>query len=327
MKTLQEYLQESLLQHIAIELKDTDIIYEKYGEYDGCGELSEFIYNKLKENNFNTIKINYNNVKHIDNIFFDELYVVFEESDNINLNYIIPENDSNTVSFLKSNNLPLKIDNYSIINKETNRFYQCLIYIQYPKIRNKSLISKLNHELNHMFIDYKLQLQGFKSFWELFNNTSYKRTKEYNQHKHPFRARQIQNALYLFNEYEKNAFISQLCHKIRELKKSDIYYKNNKLDANLMYNIIKKLDIYQAYMNIGNFINDYDNDALTKNEKKDIIDEWKNIYNEDLTLNQIFKKLKQKFTKTKQKIESIIPKKIVEEYTNIIEPDPSVILI
>ena len=81
--------------------------------------------------------------------------------------------------------------------------------------------------------------------------------------------------------------------------------------------MIQQLDIYKAYMNIGNFINDYDNDALTRNEKEIIIDEWKNIYNEDLTLEQIFKKLKQKFIRTKQKIESIIPKKIVEEYRDI----------
>ena len=77
---------------------------------------------------------------------------------------------------------------------------------------------------------------------------------------------------------------------------------NTEIDANKMYNIIQNLDIYKAYMNIANFINDYDNDALTKNEKNEIVKEWYNIYNEDLPL------------RTKQKIESIIPKKIAEEY-------------
>ena len=164
-----------------------------------------------------------------------------------------------------------------------------------------------------MYNDYKLQQKGLKSFFELFNNLSYKRIKEYNQHKHPLRASQIEHALYLMDGYEKNSFISQLCSEIREIKKS--YGKNNnEIDANKMYNIIQNLDIYQAYMNIANFINDYDNDALTKNEKIEIVKEWYNIYNEDLPLNQIFKKLKSKFIRTKQKIESIIPKKIAEEY-------------
>ena len=43
MKTLQEFLKESLLQHIALELKNEDIIYERYGVYDGCNELINFI--------------------------------------------------------------------------------------------------------------------------------------------------------------------------------------------------------------------------------------------------------------------------------------------
>ena len=63
------------------------------------------------------------------------------------------------------------------------------------------------------------------------------------------------------NEYEKNAFISQLCSQIRSLKKNEEYYKNNKLDANKIYNAVKELDIYKTYINIGNFINDYDNNA------------------------------------------------------------------
>ena len=40
MKSLVEYINDSMLKHIAIELKDYDIIYEKYGEYNGCNELA-----------------------------------------------------------------------------------------------------------------------------------------------------------------------------------------------------------------------------------------------------------------------------------------------
>lgn len=312
MKNIIRYLEESLLKHVAIELKDTDIIYEKFGEYNGCNDLSEYIYNKLKENDFNSIEVVYDDVKNIENIVFDTLYVMFEESKDNEINYLIPSKYDK--QFLIDNGFNDNYEEYSVINKDTNRFKYCLIILRTTSFRNTKIKSSLNHELNHMYVDYKLQLQGLKSFIELFDNVSYKRTKEYNQHKHPFKARQLENALYLLNAYEKNAFISQLCSEIRELKKSDAYYKNNKLDANLMFDIIKTLDIYKAYMNIANFINDYDNDALTRKEKEIIIDEWSKIYGENLTLDQIFKKLKQKFIKTKQKIESIIPKKIAEEY-------------
>lgn len=311
MKNITRYLEESLLKHIALEFTYDNIINERFGEYDGCGELSEYIYQKLKDNNFNSVEINYEEVKNIDNIVFDKLYIMFKESDENIINYIIPNKYDKQI--LIDNGFNENYKEYSIIDKNTNRFKYCLIVLYTESFRNTKITSILNHELTHIYNDYKLQQKGLKSFFELFNNLSYKRIKEYNQHKHPLRASQIEHALYLMDGYEKNSFISQLCSEIREIKKS--YGKNNnEIDANKMYNIIQNLDIYKAYMNIANFINDYDNDALTKNEKNEIVKEWYNIYHEDLSLNQIFKKLKSKFIRTKQKIESIIPKKIAEEY-------------
>ena len=69
MKTLQEFIKESLIQHIALELKDEDIIYERYGLYDGCNELIDFIINKIDEDN--KLVINYDEVKHLKNIVFE----------------------------------------------------------------------------------------------------------------------------------------------------------------------------------------------------------------------------------------------------------------
>ena len=313
MKNIQRYLEESLLQHIAIELKKQDIIYEKFGEYDGCEDLSKYIINKLKKVNYQNIIITYNDVKYINNIVFDNLYIIFNESDKNIADYIIPTQEDK--QSLIQYDLNPNYEEYSTIDNKTNRFSNCLIIIESHSFRNNRLESLLEHELTHLFNDYKIQSIGLTSFFDIFNNDSYKRTKEYNQHKHPLKASQLENALYLFNEYENNAFIAQLCSEIRELKQYDEYYKNNKLDANKVYNAVKGLDIYQAYMNIGNFINDFDNNALTKREQIEIINEWEKIYKEKLTLNQIFKKLKQKFIKTKQKIESIIPKKINEEFT------------
>lgn len=312
MISLKQYLDESLLKHIAIELKNIDIIYEKYGEYNGCNELSEYIYEKLKQNNFKSLEINYKAVKDIDNIVFDKLYIISNESNQNIVSYLIPSIDDK--QFLIENNLNDNYKEYSIIDKQTNRFKYCLIILYTSDFRNTKIKSLLNHELTHLYNDFKIQCIGITSFFNLFSKDSYKRTKEYNQHKRPLSARKLQNALYLMNEYEKNAFISELCSEIRELKESDNYYKNGKLDANLIYDMVKKLDIYKAYMDIGNFINDYDNNALTKNEKRYIIEEWNRIYNENLTIEQIFKKLKKQFIKTRQKIESIIPKKIIESF-------------
>lgn len=242
MRNLETYLKESLLKHIALELKDKDIIYEKYGEYDGCEELSKYIVNKLKNTKCNSLHISYNEVKHINNIVFDNLYIIFTESEQNVADYLIPS--KNDIQVLQYYNLNNNYKTYSIINKNTNRFENCLISVNAFLFRNMKLISLLEHELTHLFDDYKIQSTGLALFFDIFNNESYKRTKEYNQHKHPLRANQLENALYLMNSFEKNAFIAQLCSEIRELKETDKYYKNGKLDANKIYNIIKGFDIY-----------------------------------------------------------------------------------
>ena len=308
MKSIESFLERSMLKHIALEFTYDNIICEKFGEYDGCKELQEYIYKKLKSNNYNSFSITYDEVKHIKNVVFDKLHIICIDGDSTSANYYVPSTKIEDRKYDK-----IEYDHklkYSIIDGD--RFENCIIIISADKYSNFEKVKHIiEHELTHLYNDFKLQEKGLTSFFELFNNESYKRVKEYNQHKRPLKVRQLQNALYLMNEYEKNAFISQLCSEIREIKNS---YGDNFIDANKMYQIVKQLDIYKAYMNISTLINDYDNNALTKREKENIVDEWNSIYKEELTIDKIFKKLKTRFIKTKQKIESIIPKKIAEEY-------------
>ena len=96
MKTLQEFLKESLLQHIALELKDEDIIYERYGVYDGCNELINFIINKIDKDE--NLIIQYNEVKHLKNIVFDVLHINLTKS-----------SFSNDISSLQAPSAPLEV--------------------------------------------------------------------------------------------------------------------------------------------------------------------------------------------------------------------------
>lgn len=290
MKNFSEYLQESLLRHIALELKDLDPIYEKYGEYDGCKELSNYIENKCKEKDKEcNFIIKFDEVKNISNIVFDELEIKLIKDDFIHANYNIEETK------------PIC---------DTGRFEYCTITLFF-KIHSygASFNSIIEHELTHLFNDFKLQQKGLISFLELFKNDEiYKKSKEFILRK-PLEKREIDKALYLLNEYEKNAFISQLMNEIREIKKS---YSNNEINSIKMLNMIQSLDIYKAYMEIGDLILRYDNNNLTNKEKENIIEEWKYIYHKDENLYSIFKQLKRKFIKTKNKIETLIPKKIAE---------------
>ena len=188
MKTLEEYIEESLFKHIAIELKNEDIIYEKYGEYEGCYELAKYIANKLNENK-SDIDIYYDDVKDIDNIVFDHLHINYSNIGNYG-DYVVEKtgelSSTNRISYVEMN--------------------------IYDDLKNhQRTISIIEHELTHIFNDYKLYQKGLKTFLDLFSNVAYERSKEFNSDRYKFSVREFKRAIYLLNEYEKNAFIAQLC--------------------------------------------------------------------------------------------------------------------
>lgn len=288
MKSVQEFIKESLLQHIALELRDEDIIYERYGLYDGCNELINFIINRIDEDN--KLIINYDEVQDIKNIVFDILKIDLQKSSYSNANYKIYNDENN-------------------INPDTKRFYEVHLEIFYlNKIDLKSLLS---HELTHIFNDYKIQCLGYKTFFDIFNTEEYKLSKQFINKNIPLNFRHFCRALYLLNDFEKNAFIAQISNEIDEIKKN--YKDKNIKNVNEIYFIIKETQIYKAYEEVGKFINSFYKNELSEYDCERIVNEWKRIKNiEHITINQIFKELKSKFIKTKNKIESLIPKKIAE---------------
>lgn len=289
MKSLQEYIKESLLQHIALELKNEDIIYEKYGQYNGCYELSSYICYKIINSNDNIIEIYYDDVKNIDNIVFNKLIIEVYRNYHVN----------------KAN---YKVLEESTFDKETLKFTEVIIEVFIKDC--KDLHSIISHELTHLYNDFIIQKIGCKTFFDLFNTNDYKISKEYIKTNKASGVRKLNHAIYLLNEFEKNAFMSQLIDEIETIK-NEFQDKNIKT-ANQIYTIVKSLDIYKAYETVGVFINSFYNDELADWIKDEIIFEWEKMFNEKITIHQIFKKLKTKFIKAKNKIESIIPKKIAE---------------
>ena len=78
--------------------------------------------------------------------------------------------------------------------------------------------------------------------------------------------RELQRALYILNDFEKNAFIGQLMDQIQMMK--DEWMKTHeKLDANKLLVKIKSLSIYKAYYEINDFILRYKNGQLFEYEK------------------------------------------------------------
>ena len=77
MKGLVDYIRESMLKHIGIELRNYDYIYEKWGVSEGCYELAKYLVEKMSErNNSDELTIYNADVNDtIDNIVFDKLII------------------------------------------------------------------------------------------------------------------------------------------------------------------------------------------------------------------------------------------------------------
>ena len=295
MKGLVDYIRESMLKHIGIELRNYDYIYEKWGEYEGCYELAKYLVEKMSErNNSDELTIYNADVNDtIDNIVFDKLIIKYKD--------ISSNAEYDTLS--------------SEINDKTKLFKSPIIYVHYDFQRTFDKIGTLEHELTHMFNDYKIQSIGLTSFFDLFNTEKYRKSREFNVHNVSTAKRYVRNIMYILNEYEKNAFIATLCSQIREIKThyfNDVS-KINTRDANLIYNMTKDLDIYKSYENAICIVNDYYNGNLYDWFINDFVEEYNDINKTNLNRNQIFKIIKNKLIKVKKKLESIIPKKIAEE--------------
>lgn len=295
MKSLVEYINDSMLKHIAIELKDYDIIYEKYGEYNGCDELSTYITNTIYKLEGKVIKLDVSKLN-IENIHFDNVSIFKIDDTNLNNGYDCE---------------------HSHYNEDKHIIENVKIYVpKYLFSHKKKLHSFFEHELQHIFDDWILIVNGMKTLYDVISvDNMYKRSKMFNDSNERTSVREIRLALYLLNTYEQRSFIAQLCNEIRDIKSQ--YLDNNKqmnsLNATLVYNITKDLPIYQAYENISRFIIRYKNNKLFKSEIKAIENEWNEMTGENKSINKIMKNIENKLKKIKNKLESVIPKKIAEE--------------
>ena len=295
MKSLVEYINDSMLKHIAIELKDYDIIYEKYGEYNGCDELATYITNATYKLDNDVIDLDVSKLK-IENTHFDNVSIIKIDDTDLNSGYDCEHSNYNE-------------DKYIIENVK--------IYVpEYLFGHKKQLHNFFEHELQHIFDDWILIVHGMKTLYDVISvDDMYERSKMFNDSNERTSVREIRLALYLLNTYEQRSFIAQLCDEIRDIK---LQYINNgkqmnSLNATLVYNMTKDLQIYQAYENISRFIIRYKNNKLFKSEINAIENEWHEMTGENKSINQIMKVIENKLKKVKNKLERVIPKKIAEE--------------
>ena len=303
MKNLSDYIEttninqidESLLCHLAIEYKVNDIgtgrniVNEKYGIYDGCEELADYIVNDIFSNITLDNEYHYHKgeLSDIKNIFFNELVVDLDTSSDTG-----GECDDN-INIGKD----LLVDEV-FIN----------LYLANPtKTEVKGF---LMHELTHLYNNYVMQLKGDMNYMKVANSELYRNITTSGGGS---TENDIKQVLYFLIGYERNAFVAQLKAEL-DNNKSKI---RTPLDA---LKTLKQCPIYKAYVKVNNIIN-YQASKHEENPESELIaDIYKQITgntNSNETTIRILKRLKAQSNKALKKLDSVIPKLCVENLNNI----------
>lgn len=278
-----------LLPHIAIDyiLESNQYeLFEKYGVYDGCKELVDYILKKVikkYKQDYITIKCNIkeNEIHEFDNVFFEELIISIKISDHISTGGYVNDRDKK-------------------LNKEKK-----FNYIEFEFNINKSnfktdLKSLLYHELTHAYQDFCMVFSNKDNLYNLLKNQHYDNLllgkKSYDNIKQI-----ISDVLYHINKTEQNAYISELRSEL-ENHKEKIHGPQEALD------VIKKSIVYQNIMQAKNILYRLTDDSYSKEVQEKIYNVYRELNECDWSNNKIKKKLINQIDKYISKVEKIIPK-------------------
>lgn len=285
MRSLEEYIIESLIYHSGIELN------EDYGEFNENHTVSLYIANKInklykKHIYKKEFKVYAKDIN--EDVFFDTLNIYYKVSKKYDLAYIYKSD--------------IEID----------------IYIEIPDdYKLGELRKKIAHEFQHYCEDLILIGKGLKSFEDIFDIDSeygmlYHRSKQFNDHRIPTSSRNVRRALYILDKFEQHAFISSLCEEINQIKdKNKILVK--KLSPQEIWDIIKQTKEYNAFIELANIFDEYKKNKLPEDEINIFKNEWYKLTNKKENNEEtIFNSLLSKLRKAIKKLNNVLPKKIVE---------------
>lgn len=302
MKNLNEYINNDhtmdwydhlLLTHLAIEYKVNDIaegkriVNEKYGIYDGCEYLVDYIVKDIFNKTLDDEHIyKRDSFKDIPNIFFNTLIIDIDTS----------SDDGGECDDNISINKDLLVDEVRIN-----------IYDNAPT--KVSIKATLMHELTHVYNNYIMQVKGDMNYMKTAQSDMYKNITDENG---GVVEREIKEILYFLLGYERNAFIAQLKAEL-DCQKSKIKTPHDALK------ILKNSAVYKRYRRVSNTIDYYIKKQQETPESTLIANIYKSITGEksNETSIKILKRLKSQSVKAIKKLDVIIPKLCVENLNNI----------
>lgn len=292
--TYDEHWDDDMLSHLAIEYKAYDIaegkriINEKYGIYDGCEELADYITKDLfsKSNIDDEHVYHRGDLKNISNIFFNVLIIDIDTS----------SDDGG------------ECDDNIVINKDS-LVDEARIYIYNTNPTKPGIKSILMHELTHLYNNYIMQMGDKMGYINVSQSEMYKNIIDVSGGNVE---REIKQILYFLLGYERNAFISQLKAEL-DMHKSKIKTPHDAL------RVLKNSPIYITYLRVKSIIEYYIKKQQESPESILIANIYKDIVGDDSNESsiKILKRLRSQSIKAIKKLNSTIPKLCVENLNNI----------
>lgn len=292
---VEDYIDYNILQHLAIKYKENHVysrrrvILEKYGIYNGCEELANFIYKEVKKKGMDyQYTFDRNDLKSFPNIFFNKIIIDIDCSSNDGGEYI--DNDS------LNDDLLFDEVNINIYQYENNI---------------SEVKEILMHELTHAYNNYMMILKGDEGYLNTAKSLLYKNIQKQSDNTNEYL---IKKALYLLLGYERNAFFGEIKAELEQHKDKI----KGPYDA---LNVLKNSKVYKAYKKLDREINAYFNGSLLDKNIKEIEDAYYEITHEKKTANQIFKTLRSLSKKALKKLDNQLPKLCIENLNNILVTD------
>ena len=248
-------------------------ILESLGIFRGCKEITEYLFNKLKENiGKQELSIDITNIK-AENKFFNFCFLHIKYDDKY---------ENGEAGYYSSDGH----DDYNEVRYDTinEKFKFIEINLIFSKEHIDNIYSLIMHELVHAYDDYiHIKKSGFgASLYERDKRAKYQLVRVKNENDDII-IQVFKDFMYLLNKSEQNAYIGQLNSEVKgtyknikdiinDLKNTSIFfnYKQIKLNFNA---IIKN----KKYLN--QFCEVYRQTYETKKSNESIIKELNNKYN------------------------------------------------
>lgn len=272
------------------------LVVEKYGQFPGLLDQTEYFANEIFMQ-CNGADINPKET--YDMIFtksmLDGIPGVFYKRASFHIHFV--EDVNVRASYRVNSSLDKKSMIFKNIDIDLNISYL-------TEIEPYEIQSSLLHEFTHAYQDYMTQLKGEKYFNKF---AEFYRDVEYTDDESDMR-NLVKQVLYLTLGHERQAFIAQFAAEL-ELTKKPIKNPADAMEA------LRETDVYNAYCEMRNFIEQYFEDNIKEDTVKTITDEYNRISHTHLSSNKVFKKLKFLLDEAIAKFDKVIEKLCIQMYS------------